>query len=436
MRRRNTTTQDSVQSPKPARRVASGTAGRTALESTLALVDQALVSGTNFLTTVLVGRIAGLDELGAYSLGFAVVVVLGAIHEAIVAVPYTVYGHNFGDSERAAYAGSALVHAALLMVVAAAVLLTAAGLGFAPEGTGAVAWILAVVPLTLVREFARRYAFAHLELSAAATMDLGIAVLQLGAVAALAAADGLDAATALLTTAVAGSVVAGRWLHKRRARFRFVGDRLRADLNRNWRLGKWVGAARLTSVAHSYVVPWLVAFLLDLTATGGFAASMSVIAMTNPVLIGIGTLLTPTLARAYAEGGVADVRHLVARWTAWLTTGSAVVALPLAIFGGQILRLVYGPDYGAFHSTVAFLAGALVTGVVGMSADHGLRVIDRAQFSFAASTVGLAVTATLTLILVRDMGAAGGAIGLFAGTSTSAAIKATAFARHARRAGP
>src|SRR5205823_13401306 len=38
----------------------------------IALFDQAAVSATSFLTTILVGRWCGVDELGVYSLGLSV----------------------------------------------------------------------------------------------------------------------------------------------------------------------------------------------------------------------------------------------------------------------------------------------------------------------------------------------------------------------------
>lgn len=40
----------------------------------LSLLDQAVVSGTSFITTLLIGRICGAEELGIYSLAFTLIV--------------------------------------------------------------------------------------------------------------------------------------------------------------------------------------------------------------------------------------------------------------------------------------------------------------------------------------------------------------------------
>ena len=42
----------------------------------LSVLDQGVVSGTRFLTTVLIGRACAPEELGLYSLGFSVVLIV------------------------------------------------------------------------------------------------------------------------------------------------------------------------------------------------------------------------------------------------------------------------------------------------------------------------------------------------------------------------
>src|SRR2546429_36531 len=47
----------------------------------LALIDQAVVSGTSFLTTILIGRWCGASELGIYALGFSLLVSWGCVQQ-------------------------------------------------------------------------------------------------------------------------------------------------------------------------------------------------------------------------------------------------------------------------------------------------------------------------------------------------------------------
>src|SRR5581483_3323402 len=96
----------------------SGSARRTYLpwSTLLALADQVAVSGTSFLVTLVLGRCASAEELGQYTLGFTLVVLLIGVFESLLTIPYTVYGNRRSDGERRVLAGSVLVHHGALSV--------------------------------------------------------------------------------------------------------------------------------------------------------------------------------------------------------------------------------------------------------------------------------------------------------------------------------
>src|SRR4051794_29674254 len=135
-------------------------------KDTLAVLDQAVVSGTSFLTTILLWRWCGPGELGVYSLGFTLLVTWGCVQESLIALPYTIYRHRPLRETPAEYAGSVLVHQGLLSALALvtlAVIALALSFGGAVPGLAGVTWVLAaVMPFALLREFGRRFAFAHL----------------------------------------------------------------------------------------------------------------------------------------------------------------------------------------------------------------------------------------------------------------------------------
>src|SRR4051794_27056330 len=74
----------------------------------VALADQAIVSGASFVTTLVVGRVGGAEELGVYSLGFTLLVLALSFQDALVSSPYTVYSYRLESEDRARFAGSAL----------------------------------------------------------------------------------------------------------------------------------------------------------------------------------------------------------------------------------------------------------------------------------------------------------------------------------------
>jgi O-antigen/teichoic acid export membrane protein len=93
-----------------------------AAKKTAAVMDQAIVAVTNFLTVMLLGRIAAPEELGMYSLGLSVVTLVRAIQSSVLLAPYTVNCHNQEISTLPRYAGSTLMHSLLLSIMAALII--------------------------------------------------------------------------------------------------------------------------------------------------------------------------------------------------------------------------------------------------------------------------------------------------------------------------
>ncbi len=87
-----------------------------------AVIDQAVVSGTNFLITVIVGRLCGPTELGLFALVTTIWYLVLAFLESAITSPFAVFVHRLADQERSAYAGSAIAHVIGLSSIATAVI--------------------------------------------------------------------------------------------------------------------------------------------------------------------------------------------------------------------------------------------------------------------------------------------------------------------------
>src|SRR4051812_6238069 len=111
----------------------------------LSLFDQALVSGTSFLTSVIIGRLGSKEEFGIFYVALTIVYLARGIQEQLVSAPYVVYCHGRRDEARALYAGSSLMHCLGLSAVLAVVLLAILGLlsvGIGPAGLSPAIWVL------------------------------------------------------------------------------------------------------------------------------------------------------------------------------------------------------------------------------------------------------------------------------------------------------
>ena len=52
------------------------------------------VSGASFLTLIQIGRWAGADQLGVYSMAFSLIVAWSCVQDSLVSLPYTIYRHR------------------------------------------------------------------------------------------------------------------------------------------------------------------------------------------------------------------------------------------------------------------------------------------------------------------------------------------------------
>jgi O-antigen/teichoic acid export membrane protein len=399
----------------------------------LAIADQAVVSGTRFLTAIILGRFGGADELGAFSLAFTILLLAGCVQEALLTTPYAVFGSRLGRRARSTYGGGVLlIHAILaaggsLALVAAACLLWL-GHGSTLWETMAIA-LAAAFPCSLLWEFARRTTLAHLNVATAFLIDLLVAGLQLSGLIALAVFHELSASHALAVVGLACVIVGGIWLASTWRRRRMRPKLTHLYWIRNWRFGRWLFAGQLVGAVHGLAPTWILATIVGTQIAGAFVACLNMALLANPLIFAVGNLLTPRASHAFTAGGKGGVARVV--WTAEALMGAVLLSFACLLFawGDRLVALVYGSSYSGFGIIPGLLglcAAAWGTSAVFAS---GLAAIKRPQWSFAASLTGTTISALAIAIAASRWHSLGAAAGLLSGSLVGASLHVVAFAR-------
>jgi O-antigen/teichoic acid export membrane protein len=419
-----------------------GLCGATTRKAGWALLAQAIVSGSNFLTTVMIGRYCGMHELGIYSLAFAMLVAAAVIHESLLWSPYTVYSRRLRPEERSAYAGSVLVLQVLFSGIGMLLLAAFASVMTSPDGVETVLWVfVGTLPFYLWRQFVRRLLLAQLEVTRVVAIDFVVMALQFGGFLLLLEAHCFTAASACAVVGVACALPSVTWLRRTPMAFQFRANQLRGELRRHWSFGRWICASQLTDVTQKYALHWLLATVMGTAATGAYAAAVSVVIIFNPLLLGIGSVLVPKAAQSLQEGGRAEVQRVVGKTTVFLVGMMLVLGVLLVVIGDDAVRLLYrgGPGVGQWEVIVLLVLTALA-GTAGFAADAGLWVLERPDINFRASVTGLAVTLVVASALVGSWGVPGAALGGLLGAVLASGLKGWAFVRlsrdQCRAAGP
>lgn len=392
----------------------------------LSLCDQAVVSGTSFVTSVVIGRLLNQASLGVFFLGWNLVLLARAVQGDLITSPYMIYNRRCAAERRPEYTGSVVCHEMVFVIFSVAVLagicLPASALGNGtPIGTRVA--ILAAIPLLLLREFVRNLSFAHLDLKSLLIADSAIAVLQLGMLGVLAYTGRLGVGTAYLAIAVACAVISSLWWIVRGPTCRFSIHAAWSDWIDNWQFGRWACAGQLSSRAAAYLLPWIVAWLHGPAATGVLAACTTLVNMAGMFVTGISNYLTPRAAEAYARQAAAGLVQVLRRFALLYLGTVGGFALLMALFGGPLAGLVFGPEYLGHGTVVFLLAVNLLLNSLGITAGNGLWALDRPRANFVADLAALVSGIAMLLILVRPYGVAGAAAALVCGTSVGTALR-------------
>lgn len=395
----------------------------------LALMDQAVVSGTTFLSTVLVGRWSGPSQLGIYTIGLSVLASVIAVQDALILLPYTIKRHHPSRTP-AEQAGLSLLHTEFLAAAAAA------GLALMAVAFGAthtdLMWLMCVlvltVPFVLQREFGRTCAFARLQVVDALFLDASVAALQLGVLGWLGWSDRMSAVGACAALGVGCSLPSLVWLYRARSEFVIRMDQLRQATAESWRLGKWLCAGQVTVTIHGYASFWMLPRLISMAETGVFAASYSVASLANPILRAFRNTLTPRAVLAFKEGGGARLRRQAVRDALVLVGAMSLFCLVVLLGGGTLMSAVYrGPEYGGQGHIVTVLALAMLAGAAGLPASNALVSMERPQTIVLATSVGAVGTVLAVWIFSIEWGLLGAAYGFLTGNVAGTAARWATF---------
>jgi len=128
-------------------RVPSKRARRWISWGAFAVVDQGLISGSNFALAILLARWSSQDEYGAYAVAFGIFVLLSQLHQATILEPMSVFGGSIFSNQIRHYLGILLWLHLFLSIVS--VLAFGAGVAIAGYFGAAPALVHCLVALTL-----------------------------------------------------------------------------------------------------------------------------------------------------------------------------------------------------------------------------------------------------------------------------------------------
>ena len=393
---------------------------QTVLKYAGSLADQSMVSGSRFLTSILIGSICGAAELGTYALGFSVLMGFHCIQLSLISRPYTIFGNQIEGQEKQELAGSALVQFFIFGLLVTLSLSAMVAMQYQLDRQTSLTPIFLTLalgaPFILLRDHARQFCFAHLNIGHAVLVDFTSTAIHVGGIFWLAWTGYLSASSALAVMTVASGVSGVVWLWMDRNEIRIVSTRVFSDFRRQWVIGKWDCASEIAFTSQIYGLTWLLAFMLDNASVGIYAACMMSVQVLNPFLLGINSVLVPKTVRAFSEGGPSGMHSFVIKTTVFVGSATAFFACITAIWGSQALEFLYrGQGFQIPAVVVAALVFGVVAEVIGLGPENGLWAMERQDFKFRVEIVSGIATLISAFALIPTIGLTGAALSFFIG---------------------
>lgn len=371
----------------------------------LTLVDQALVSGSNFLTAILITRLAGLEEYGFFALAWMGLLLMSSLQQAFIQAPMMSLGPKKSDSEQASYfPASQLLQFGFALTI---FLLICPVIAYAdlllPKWK--VSELFPILPLAilayLMQEYYRRYFFISSQAARALLID-GISYLgMLGGILFLYFQDLLTSSYIYLailisfgTAALLGFFMARLSLRKGIAGFSAI-------LREHWKYASWLlGTAVLQFFSSNYFL-LAAAALLGPLALGALRIAQNLLGLTHVLFQAMENVVPVKAAESYAKEGFLAMKKYLLKLS--VRSGLVVLAILvlLALGAKPVLGLVYGTEYEAYAFLLMGYCLFYLSLFPGYPLRYALRSIEHTRPIFISYVLSTAFSLLLAFPMVK-----------------------------------
>ena len=351
---------------------------RWGLQGTTSVLDQAVFSGTNFLTQILLARWLSPDEYGAIAVSFVVILFLAGFHSAFVLEPMSVFGPADYAEDLGSYIKAHLrIHIVLTglfgLVLSLGGLAAQSLLRIASPLPPALIGAGIALPFILWVWLARRSAYVVRRPKLALLGSLaycGLHIALLGA----ARLNGWIAVSPMvpyllmaLASLIAGMVTLILVLRPLGSLADPSPQSSKEILRENWHYGKWGAGSGILNSTAGQLQTVALAFA-GLAEAAGLRAMQNFMLPMAQAITSIAQMALPALASDFGKGNLSKLKQKGILISVLLTLLAASYAVLLLIFHRPLEQLAYGGKFASYSGLIPLLGlvpvlSGLATGI-------------------------------------------------------------------------
>lgn len=383
----------------------------------ITLMDQALVSGGNFLIGILLARFLGIDSYGVFALLWMVVLFGKSINQAFITKPMLSLAPKKEPAAQTEYIG--ILHAleigtAILMVGFVTVFLLMGQWFDITVPTATLYWLVPViVGLQMIYEFYRKIMFVKQNVVAAFVLDILMYSIQFVAFVYLYLQETLSITTALMGIGVAHVIVCiVGFFHLNNLKVNRTA--LKETIAHHYTYSKWlIGTAILQWFSGNFFII-VAGWLISPAAVGAVRIVQNVMGLTHVLFLAMENMVPVKAALHYKEGGWIQLETYLKYITKRVGIVVGGILLFLALFRTPIIEFLYGKEYIEYSYLVIGFCLTYIFVFIGNPLRFALRTLEITKPIFVAYVLGAAFSVVLAYPLILYFELIGLLIGIFA----------------------
>lgn len=345
-------------------------------------------------------------ELGYYEATFGLMMLIIGLHEALITTPMTFFNHQTKTIDDRTFAGRMLVISLVFSVLAFICFIAVSGYRYTTigESPGLTITMLAVsvlLPFQLIREFARRWLLADIQVKQSALIEFLFAGLFVACLSFLVLTKSVSAASVFAVTAIANLICLACWWMIYRRSFNVGLNSMKEQATKNFGYGKWIACENICSVTMFYFSQWFLLAKLGAVGTGVYTACATIVLLANPFMLGVASLFAPRSAQEFNRHGWPGLLKMLFGYC--LFVGSVLIGFStvLYFYGDPLTNLFFGSqqyqdyfqqNFDGINSTTFLMSIAMPCFGISFLLACCLLAADVPVYSFYAALVGLIAT--------------------------------------------
>lgn len=380
-----------------------------------ALVEQALISGGNFLLYLYAARSLSKEAWGELSLALGLVLVIQGFQRAFVTIPMVTSGGQASFAASLAFWKRIQLLVSVVLFVLLALAYAASLMFFEQWLQRALAYACCLVIPVFYLEFARRLTVMSAAMRRLVRMAIAYVVTMafvLLAAFLLQLTGSVWVFVGAMCIAPLASIAAGG-IHRSSGTLALTEGAWSSKTL--WDFGKWAAASSLAYTGYNFAIQGILAAISGPVAVGIFAAARNLTQPVSTLIQAIDTVDKPRAGRAFAEKGIGGLWSVIRKSWAWMLILAVPYLAAIFLFAEEILIFLYGAKYQDATQAVQLWCLVALAMIFAQPLETGLYVVRRPDWLFYGRVLTAIAVLAFTPWLIQGWSFAGALVALFCG---------------------